>query len=211
MISAAGPVTDDGHPVYAPNGATTGCVRRTYQSHEPYGDSLDRGLRQHRRQLLGQEAVDSSGHAFREFQQDVAHEAVADDDVGLAVGDIHALDISYEIEATFLQQVTRFLDHLVAFALFRAHIEKAHGGIIYAVELPDKDAPGHREFQQIAGLTADVGPHIQHEGIRSQLQERPSDNGTLNTRQTAQMLIGIDHEGSGRAGADHRIGLAIFD
>jgi len=76
-----------------------------------------------------------SATASDQFENDVADEPVADDDVGLAAHHIAALDIPDEIERGLGQELERFLGKLVALGLLFADGKEADLGFGFFKEI----------------------------------------------------------------------------
>src|SRR5688572_2478858 len=86
------------------------------------GESSEGGTRQHRpearggrrRQFLAQHRPDRADDAFADLQRDVAGEAVADDDVRLALEQVTGLDVADERQPAGLEGAERLAGELIA-------------------------------------------------------------------------------------------------
>src|SRR5207302_2928521 len=78
-----------------------------------------------RRELIFEHRKDAHRQAFASFQDDIPHEAVADDDIRTVLEQAVAFDITDEVEVQFLAKFEGLEGQLNAFALFGANTEDA--------------------------------------------------------------------------------------
>ena len=111
------------------------------------------------------------GETLAELEDDVADEAVADDDIHLAGVDVAALDVADEVEAEGrrggLDQLMRLLRQLVALGLFFAVGEQADAGMLYAEDAAHVGVAHDGELEQIGRLAVGVGAHVEHQRVAS--------------------------------------------
>ena len=154
-----GAVADDDVAVYAEEGAAglPGAVREVV---EALGEAFELGVGELAAELVLEEGGGGATEGLGELEEDVADEAIADDDVGLVGKDIGAFNVADEVEAAFLEDGEGFLDLAVALAVFAADAEEADGGIIDAEELADEDAAHNGEAHELLGTTVDVAADV---------------------------------------------------
>ena len=104
-----------------------------------------------------------AGQALAEFQEDIAAEAVADDDVGHALEYVPSLHVAHEVQGTGLEELIGLLHGFAAFFLLLPDVEETHLGLFDASDMVHEDGTHDPKLHQMLGLTIHVGSDVQHE------------------------------------------------
>src|SRR5690349_590203 len=86
----------------------------------PEGVAASGIVGERRTELLAQHVLDELDEAFADLERDVAREAIADDDVGLAGEEIARFEVADEVQTGISQEPMRVTNELGAFAGFFA-------------------------------------------------------------------------------------------
>ena len=164
-----------------------------------------------RRQLLAQHRADGVDDAFADLQRDVAGEAVADDDVGVAVEQVAGLDVADERQAAGLERAERLAGQLIALQRFLADRQQADP----RRRPPERDlgvgAAHRRELAQVRRLAVDGGADVEEHRLAARGRDRHGQRRPIDARQQAEAGDGGDDGRAGVPGAEQARHLARPD
>lgn len=140
-------------------------------------------------------------HTLAGLEQDIAYEAIAHSDIGLAPIKTITLDEPLVVEIScLLQKESGLFDLLVPLDLFGPDIQQRHPGPHSPKRLGGHGAH-HRKLKKLLGGAVDICAEIQQQA-RITLRRYRRDHGwPVNTRQSLEHLPCQRHERSGIAGA----------
>lgn len=155
---------------------------------------------------------DGVGEGFGGFEEDIAGEAVGDDDVGGFVPEVMAFDIADEVEAGgFAQEFAGFLDEGVAFVLFGAVGHEANGGVGAAEDVAGVGGAHDGVLEEVEGLAIGIGAGVDEDPVAGERGHHGGDGGALDVGEGAEFDEGGGDGGAGVAGADDGVGSVFFD
>ena len=107
---------------------------------------------------------DELGGAFAGLEGDVADEAVADDDVGVAVEEVAAFDVADEVDVGELAEEGQGVaGEGVALGVFFADGEQADAGAVDAEDVAGVHVAHDGELDEVVGVGVDVGAYVEEE------------------------------------------------
>src|SRR3972149_4400261 len=136
------------------------------------------------------------------LDEDVAREAVADDDVGFARDKVVTLDVADEVEVAVLEQLVGLLGNTVALALFRAVAEYGNGGLGYAEGGLGVDRAHDRELEEVLGGAVRIRPEVNDEAVGGD-GKAGATSGALDALQAAQHDRARHETSAAVASSDH--------
>lgn len=155
---------------------------------------------------------DGVGQGLGGFEQDIAGEAVCDDDVWGLVPEVVAFNIADEIEASgFAQELAGFFDQSIAFFLLGAVRHEADSGIGAIEHVACVSRAHDGVLQEVEGLAVGVGTGVDEHPVSGEGGHHGGDSGALDVREGAQFDEG---SGDGRAGVactDDGVSATFFD
>src|SRR5687768_3056465 len=115
------------------------------------------------RTVLPEKARHHRRDRFVELEDDIADEAVADDDIErpaitFALGQVAPLDIALKAEARGKEQLMRFLHHRVSLLRLFPYAKQADGGIGASENTFGIRGAKPRERHQFGGTAVDIRP-----------------------------------------------------
>ena len=154
---------------------------------------------------------DEVRHPLHRLDDDVAGEAVGDDDVGDVRGDMLPLYVADEVEVALGQQGVGLLGQRTPLRLLFADVQQRHPGPFH-LPRPLHVGRGHLgELHQVAGLAVRVGADVQENGELAGEGHEAHQGGPRDALDAAQVHDGSGHHGPGVAGGDERPGLPRLD
>ena len=132
-----------------------------------------------------QQVADQLQRAFAGLQRDVAGEAVGDDDVGGAGGNVVALDEAVETRADVAgaQDFRSLADSIVAFHFFHADIQQTDRRGGQAEHGAGKGVAHDGELDQVARVAPHVGAEVQHDHVAAGRGSDPRHRRPVDPRQ----------------------------
>jgi hypothetical protein len=153
-------------------------------------------------QFVSQDPLHHFRSAFADLESHVADEAVTDDDVGLSLVELFAVQVADEVHRTPLQGGEGFTDHVGALRLFLADAEESHPGIGLAQDVAGIHLAHYGELDEVLRFAVQGRPRVQ-EG------RHPVGSGELNrygrpldALEAPPAVLGVCHGGAGVAGGD---------
>ena len=136
-----------------------------------------------------QDSKQHAAHGFQELEQNIAGEAVADNNVKLPGEHISAFAVPGEMQTLFVTQEFKAAEsQVISLALLLTDVEQADAGATNLQDITAVDVPKQRELMQVGGLAIHVGPHIQHQhGLTGVFRwEQGTDGWTIDSLEPAQ-------------------------
>ena len=129
--------------------------------------------------LAAQKRARGLHQPFGDLDDDVAHEPVADDAVAASGKDFIGLDVADKIRHAFFHQLVDILDEIAAFGRLFPDIQKPHGRVRHAHDLPDVH-PGHQgRMKQMFRFGVGIGADVDKKRKFLQSGNNKTDGGTL--------------------------------
>ncbi len=156
-------------------------------------------------------AHDVVGHAFHRLDDDVAGEAVGDDDVRLCEGDVAALEVADEVDVRRPEKLRGFLGEGVALGVLLADVEE---GYFRVLPLPDTAHIGRRHLRpldEVLRLRVGVGTDVKEDRELAREREEAGEGRPLDATDAVEVEDGAGHDGAGVTGGDEGVGLAVPD
>jgi len=155
--------------------------------------------------------------ALEHLEADVAHEAVAADDVGSPLGDVHALHVAHEADARVLDQPGVGLHHpRRTLGGLGAVGEESHRGVGVLADDAGVGRAHDGEDHEVLGRGVHRGAHVEDEAERILLAAVPGpgrvdagEGGAPHAGDELERPGAGQHAGAGVPRADHRVGLAL--
>ena len=162
-------------------------------------------------QLAFQHRKHRDGEALGGFQNDVADEAVANDDVNVVLEQIVALDIADEIQIKLLAKLERRERKLVALGFFRADAQNADARSFASKNLARINTSHHRELREMKRLALDVRTGVQQDKFISLARDDRSDAAAVHAVNPPDFEGCRRENAAGVAERNQRVGLAVAD
>jgi hypothetical protein len=186
---------------------------------EPGAGSVETGPEGQQRQrrdrslleVLAQRAEDEAGDALEELDDNVADEAIADDDVGPVSDHVVRLDVADEMQVRGGQLGVRLAGLLVPLVDLLADVQQADPRVLHAEDVLGKDRAHGRELDEVVGLGVHVGADVEQHDRAGGGDHVGRERRTVDPADAPKAEDRGGHRGAGRAGADHRIGVAVAD
>ena len=161
---------------------------------------------------ISDEADDEHGHAFAKFQDDIADEAVTDDDIDRAFRYISPFYVTIERDSfQIFQHRIRLLAEFVALRRFLADVQQADRRLFDAQDvfciMVSHDGP----FDEVLRLAVGIGPGVEEHRNALLRRDRCRDTGPFDAFDTSQPEEGCRHSGASAASGDDSIAEAVFD
>ena len=172
-----------------------------------YGTDLPRnGTRQRILQLM----PNHFHQALTHLERHVADEAIADDDVGVAIVKVAAFDVADKVDGQTLHQRPRFVDEVVAFVVLFADGEQSHAGMLDMENYPRIQLTHDGELREHLGAGIDIGPDVDHDArLVFEGGKNPGERGAVHPGHHALHGFGGHHNGTGVAGGNDTLGGAF--
>ena len=106
------------------------------------------------------------------------------------------------------QDLACFLYLLHALDLFNANVEKPDAGSLQIIKSTCHGGPHQGKIDQLAGISADIGAHIQHHALAFQGRPECGHCRAFNSGHCPQAELRHCHQCAGIAGGNTEIGLA---
>ena len=152
------------------------------------------------------------GDALGQFEHDVAHKAVADDDVDVAVHDVARLDVAGKPDAGVgFEQLVRFAVDGGAFGILGPVVDEGDLGLRAAHDLLGIDAAHGAEGVEHLGPALGVGAAVQQQEILFGAGHRGGQRRALDALERAHDEAGAHVQRAGGPGADKGVALAVFE
>src|SRR6202140_596757 len=147
------------------------------------------------------------------LDQDVAAEAVRDDDIGLAFEDVLAFDVADEIDPFELaEQWFGRLHQLVALAGLLAVAEQRHPRRLDTHQPVGVDAPHQRVLGEMLGLGVGVGANVQQKAVLSRRGRNDgADRGAIDAGNPVKSKERGGHHRAAVPCADEAAGPSVLD
>ncbi len=100
-----------------------------------------------------------------------------------------------------LEHLARLFDVVVAFDVFFANVEQAHGGGRQILDGRNQGRAHEGELHQVLGGAIDVGPHVEHRGgLAFGIGHVASNGRAVDAGQGLEHIAGDGHQGARVAG-----------
>src|SRR5690606_12116780 len=110
--------------------------------------------------LLPQKLEDETRDGFIEFQEDVAHEPIADQNIALVLDDVTPFDVPYEVQAGALEELIGLKGLLVAFLRLLADVEQPDARHVDPHQITSVDRAEVGELEKLGRTGVDVRTSI---------------------------------------------------
>ena len=154
-----------------------------------------------------EQAADRFADALAGFQNDVADEPVADDDVHAVVEQIKTLAVAHEIEIQLRAQFRGGPGEIVALGFLRAIAQHADARLGDAQDSLPINAAHDGELREVRRLGHGIGTAVEHDEILGQGRKAARDGRPLHAVEAAQFHR-AGHERAGVARRDHGPGFS---
>src|SRR5262249_30562274 len=146
-----------------------------------------------------------------DLEDDVADEALGDDDFAHALVDVAPLDVADELvlEGAVLEEVLRFLGELVALVLLGADVEQADLGLVALEDVLGEDGAHDAVLIKMFRFGVNVGADVEKDGEALLGGHEGGDAGPPDSLEKEPRHEAAGDHGAGVAGADDRLDLAL--
>ena len=142
---------------------------------------------------------------------DVADEAVADNNVEFLAEQVVAFHVAGKVQAQSLAIFQRLLGQLVALGLLGADTQQPHAGLRFAEHFAGVNVTHNGVMHQVSGLALDVRPGVEQHEVAHLGRHHGGDAWTIHTRQGAQLDGGRGDQAARVPGGEDGIGLILLD
>ena len=156
---------------------------------------------------------DKLRRALCSLDQDIAAEAVGDNDIGLSSKDVLTFDIADEADARVLPKAgLRRLDQLVTLAGFLTVAEQGHARLRDAHQLFGTDSAHYRVLHKVLGLRIGVGADVEEKAVPpTRHRNDGTDRRPVDAGYAAEAEERGSHHGPAVAGADESADPPVLD
>ena len=148
--------------------------------------------------------------AFGEFQNGIAHKAVADNDICFPERNISRLNIAHKIQIRYFQKLISLFCQAITFFLFGTNIHQCNRRIFLAKYVFYINGTHFAKLFQIFCFTVYVCTAVYQEGKAILCRQASTQYGTFYARQTTYNEQRACQEGTSTAGGNKGVCLPIF-
>lgn len=186
---------------------------------QPSLDTLKGGLQKSKgqkveptaRQLFFDNFEHRLGGTFPRFEEHIAHEPIADNDIGDALKEGLALHITYKVIFQIgFEEMIGFFSDAIAFGGFLADVEQSDSWIGDFEDLGGVDLPHQSEIEQLARGAIDGGAAIEEHTASRVGRQDGGDSRTVYMGESAPEQFGDGTDSAGVAHRDEGVGFALF-
>ena len=162
---------------------------------------------------IPQGVTGKGAHALHGLEQDVAGEAVGDDDVAAALDGLLGLDVADEVQVALLpglaQQGQSLLLQVRALAVLRADVQQAHPGALQSQHPAGIEAAQIRKLHQVLRGALGVGPAVDEHSLAAGGGDHRGHSRPADAPDALGDQGGPGQQGPGGPGGNQGIGLAV--